>query len=56
MNARKLIRIIALLPLLGSSPVWAQDGELAWSSLTPDQQEVLQPVAAEWGDLSAERR
>ena len=50
-----LVFVIAMLAL-GDRAVAAQADQLAWSSLSPAQQRVLEPVEKEWDQLPVPRR
>ena len=50
----KAIVVIAALLLGGFAA--AEEGQLAWDSLTIEQQQILQPFADRWDTLPADRQ
>ena len=56
MKAKTLHPALAVLLLLMSSDVWAQDDNLNWNELTDQQRQVLGSMEENWDTLSLERR
>ena len=47
---------VVTLLLIFSGAITAQDDQLNWSSLTQEQQQVLNPLSETWDTLPIERR
>lgn len=47
---------LALLIGLGGQPLAAQEADLAWAQLNPNEQRLLAPLKDQWGDMDRIRR